>query len=261
MTPRLAALLVVLAAAPALAHDTWLLPTGPASAPGMLAFELTSAGSFPEPESAVAAARIARSGLRLAGRTGPLESAGPGAKSLHLRGRAEGAGLAAAWIETHPRTLTLKAKDLAHYLEEVGAGDTIGDDWKSSGLAAWRESYVKLAKAFLRVGDAPDDRSWGEAVGLELEIVPERDPTSLRPGESLAVRLLFKSQPLAGLAVGAATRGRSLPLQKTDGNGRVTLALGSAGPWLLRATRLERASLPDADWRSWFATLTFEVAP
>ena len=79
MTPRLAVLLVVLAVATALAHDTWLLPTEPASAPGMLTFELTSAGSFPEPESAVAAVRIARSGLRLAGRTEPLESAGPGA--------------------------------------------------------------------------------------------------------------------------------------------------------------------------------------
>lgn len=260
MTPRLVPIFAVLAAAPAAAHDTWLLPRQPASAPGMVEFELTSAGSFPDPESAPAAARIARSGLRLAGRTEALQAAGQDAKALRLRARAEGAGLAAAWIETHPRTLTLKPKELTHYLEEVGA-DTIGVEWKSSGLAAWRESYAKLAKALVRVGAAPDDPSWGEAVGLELELVPERDPTSLRPGESLSVRVLFRGRPLADLAVGAATRGRSLPLQKTDADGRVSFALASAGPWLVRATRIERASLPDADWRSWFATLTFAVAP
>jgi hypothetical protein len=255
---RLVLLFGVLAASPAGAHDTWLLPRPPAAA-GSLEFELTSAGSFPAPESAVAADRIARSGVRLAGRTEPLQAAGKSAKALRLRARAEGEGISAAWVETHPRTLTLKADELAHYLEEIGAGDSIGAEWKRSGLAAWRESYVKLAKALVRVGAARDDPSWGEPVGLELELVPERDPTSLRPGESLSLRLIFRGRPLPDLAVGAVGGGQSLPLQKTDAEGRVSFALAGSGPWLVRATRLERASRADADWRSWFATLTFVI--
>lgn len=258
---RLTPLLVVLAAAPAGAHDTWLAPARTAAPPGTLEFHLTSGGGFPDLESAVAAARLARSGLRLAGRSGPLEPAGESAAALLLRARVEGAGCATAWVETHPRTLELTPAELAHYLEEVGAGDSIGVEWKKSGLAAWRESYVKLAKALVRVGKGPDDRSWGEPVGLELEIVPERDPTLLRPGQPLSLRLWFRGQPLEGLAVGAETRGRSLPLLKTDAAGRVAFAIDAAGPWLIRATRLERAARPDADWRSWFATLTFEAAP
>jgi uncharacterized GH25 family protein len=163
-------------------------------------------------------------------------------------------------VETRPRTLTLKPQELDHYLEEVGAAETIGAEWKGSGLRSWRESYVKLAKALVRTGSTRADASWGEAVGLELELLPGSDPTSLRPGERLGVQAVFKGRPLAGLAIGAATRGRSLPLQEADALGRVSFAIDGPGPWLIRATRLERAKLPDAEWRSWFATLTFEVA-
>jgi hypothetical protein len=256
---RPALLLALLAGSPLGAHDTWLVPRQPASAAGTLEFDLTSSGAFPAPESAVAADRIARSGLRLAGRTEPLEAAAKNAQALRLRARTGGEGIATAWVETRPRTLTLKPDELAHYLEEVGAGDTIGAEWRRSGLGAWRESYVKLAKTLTRVGGARDDASWGEAVGLELELLPERDPTSLRPGESLGVRLSFRGQPLPGLAVSAAARGRSLPLQKADAEGRVSFTLDRAGPWLVRATRLERAAGADADWRSWFATLSFVI--
>jgi uncharacterized GH25 family protein len=260
MNARVTLLLLVLAAAPAAAHDTWLLRAGAPSTPHSLEFELTSAGSFPEPESAVAAARILRSGLRLAGRQEPLEAAGQRAKALRLRARATGDGIAVAWVETKPRTLTLSPQELDHYLEEVGARETIGPEWKRSGLASWRESYVKLAKALVRAGSSRTDASWGEAVGLDLELVPESDPTSLRSGERLVVRAVFKGQPLAGLAIGAATAGRSLPLQTSDAQGRASFPIDGAGPWLIRATRLERAALSDAEWRSWFATLTFEVA-
>jgi hypothetical protein len=248
--------LIAFAAVPAAAHDTWLL-SRPGAPAGMLEFELTSAGSFPAPESVVAADRIARSGFRLGGHSQPLQPAGGDAKVLLLRARAEAAGLATAWIETRPRILTLNQGELAHYLEDIGAEAT-GVEWKRSGLASWRESYVKLAKALVRVG-AAEDASWAEAVGLELEIVPERDPTSLGLGESLGIRLLFRGQPLAGQTVSVVQREGGLPLQKTDAEGRVRFTLVGTGPWMVRATRLERASLPNADWRSWFATLTFEL--
>jgi uncharacterized GH25 family protein len=261
MSARKVLLVAVLAAAPAAAHDTWLAQNRSLSVPGTLEFELTSGGGFPDPESPVEAKRVARSGLRLSGRDAPLEPANGGTTALRLRSRAAGPGFAAAWIETRPRTLELTPQELAHYLEEVGAADTIGAEWKSSGLSTWRESYVKLAKTLVRLGKGPDDRSWGEPVGLELEIMPERDPTSLRPGESLSFRLSFKGKPLEGLAVGADKRGGSLGLRKTDSEGRVAFAIDAAGPWLIRATRIERAALPDADWRSWFTTLTFDVAP
>jgi hypothetical protein len=251
------ALLLAFAAAPVAAHDTWLLPR-PGAPAGMVEFDLTSAGTFPAPESVVAADRIARSGLRLAGRSEPLQPAGHDDKALRLRSRTAGVGLATAWIETRPLTLVLNEGELAHYLEDIGA-EAIRAEWKAAGLRSWRESYVKLAKSLVHVGGPSADASWAEPVGLELEIVPERDPTTLRPDETLGVRVLFRGQPLAGQPVAAVRGGGGSGLRRTDAQGRVSFALDLAGPWMVRATRLERASRPEADWRSWFSTLTFDL--
>jgi uncharacterized GH25 family protein len=260
MKTTVAAALLSLAA-PCLAHDTWLSLSGSTPGPGgRVAFELTSAGGFPKPESAVAAGRLARTGLRLAGSSVPHEPQPSGKQALRLAAPLTGAGSAVAWVETRPRTLKLTAEQLAHYLEEVGAGETLSREWKNSGLSTWRESYVKLAKTVFRVGADSGDRAWAEPLGLDLEFVPDTDPSSLRSGDTLSVRLLWKGLPLVGSAVGAASRGRSLPLRHTDADGRVALAIDAEGPWLIRATRIERAPLPDADWQSWFATLTFTAA-
>jgi twitching motility protein PilT len=56
---------------------------------------------------------------------------------------------------------------------------------------------VKHAKTYVRVGRRADS-SWSEPLGLGLEIVPTADPTSLRAGSPLQVRLLKDGQPLAG---------------------------------------------------------------
>ena len=59
----------------AVAHDTWLLPAKfEVPAPGEIVAEGTSAMHFPTPEVAMRADRIARSGVRLAGKTTTLET-------------------------------------------------------------------------------------------------------------------------------------------------------------------------------------------
>lgn len=261
MTMKLSGtVLLLLAAAPAFSHDTWLSAKRPVPQPGgRAAFELTSAGRFPKPESVVAGDRLVRTGLRLGGAVVPLEPQAGGRRALRLAAPLRSAGAAVAWIETRPRTLTLTPKLLTEYLEEVGATQTIGEEWRKSGLATWRESYVKLAKTVFRVGADAGDRGWAEPVGLALEIVPETDPTALKPGDPLAVRLLLDGRPLAGLATGAVGERGPAVLRTSDDQGRATFTLGSDGPWLIRATLLRRASLPDADWQSWFTTLTFAV--
>jgi hypothetical protein len=105
------------------------------------------------------------------------------------------------------------------------------------GIATCRVSLdTSYAKAIVRVGDSPDE-SWREPVGLGLEIVPLADPTRLRAGDSIAVRVLEAGRPLAGLALRAMTRGRAPALVTTDANGVATFALAAAGPWLIAGTQ------------------------
>lgn len=254
-------LLVLACVTTASAHDTWLLPAKARVQPGeVVAFELTSAGEFPRPESAVRAERLVARSFRVAGATNALEPR-LAAKVLRLSAKAGGAGIATAWIETRPRTLELKPSQVLHYLEEIGALDTAGAEWKKSGQAAWRESYVKIAKAYVRVGEPVGDRSWAEPLGLTLEIVPEKDPTDLRPGDELCVRILFDGRSLPGLSVGAVAAFGSPVLKKTDAEGRVSFVLDRPGAWLVRATHLRPAGGQGRDWSSHFTTLTFDVGP
>jgi uncharacterized GH25 family protein len=251
--------LLFLAAGTAFAHDTWLIPAHFAVPPGAtVRLELTSAMRFPEAESAVAADRLAATGARLGGRTLPLVVKGEAAKALELTTKPSAAGIETLWVESRPRTLSLGPAEVEEYLDEIGAPASVRARWKSSGR--WRETYRKLAKTFVRVGEPGTDRSWADPVGVDLEIVPEEDPTAVRAGSPLPIRVLRQGQALPGFSVAAARAGRS-SMRTTDANGRASFMLDEAGPWLIKGTLLEESRAADTDWESLFTTLTVSVRP
>lgn len=255
------AAVLVLSTSALRAHDTWLLPaefTVPAGATVRL--DLTSAMRFPEPETPLAADRLAVTGARIGGRTLELQPVKPTAAVLPLSVALPADGIAALWVESRPRTLSLKPAEVEEYLHEIGAPERVRSIWKKTGR--WRESYRKIAKTFVRVGSGAGDTSWRDPVGAALEIVPEQDPTGLRAGDVFRVRVLHDGRGLAGFSVGAATSGMSeATLRTTDGDGRVAFTLDRPGPWLLKGTRIVESTAADRDWDSVFTTLTVSVLP
>lgn len=251
----------ILVASASAAHDTWLLPErGAAPAGTTVALELTSGMAFPSPETAIAVERVASSGVRLGGRTDELGDRQKGEKALALRARLHADGVATFWVALHPRTLDLEPAQVEEYLAEIGADATVRARWQATPALRWRERYSKHAKSYVRVGTPKDDRSWTEPVGMKLELVPERDPTGLRAGDELVVRLLLGGQPLPGVAVGLVREGSEHGgLTKTDAEGRASFRLGERGRWLLRAVHLRPATDSELDWESDFATMTFEA--
>jgi hypothetical protein len=229
-----------------------------------LVLDLTSAMDFPTPETAARPDRLVDKNIRLNGTVSSLEVSPPrsGAKALQLSARPTVAGLATVWIATRPRTLDLKPDEVEHYLQEIGAVDTVGEQWRRSPDKAWRETYVKVAKTFVRVGDTRKDESWSEAVGASLELVPAGDPTALSSGQDLAFLLLSKGTPIADLAVGAVAAVSAKPaLVKTDAEGRVTFRLDRPGPWLFRTTLIRPVAGRPGEWESVFTTVTVDVKP
>jgi uncharacterized GH25 family protein len=249
----------------AAAHDTWILPARWSVSVGQpLTVDLTSAMDFPRPESPARPDRIVDRKVRLAGAVSSLEvsPAGVGAKALPLSSTPNAAGVATVWVTTRPRTLDLKPDEVSHYLREVGADDTIGEQWRRSPERTWRETYVKVAKTFVLVGAVPKDDSWREPVGASLELVPVSDPTALAAGQDLAFVLLWNGEPQADVAVGAVGgRGAVSALVKTDAHGTVTFRLDSPGPWLFRATLIRPAAGRPGEWDSVFTTVTVSVEP
>jgi nickel transport protein len=115
----------------------------------------------------------------------------------------------------------------------------------------------KCAKAFLRPTEA-----WSKSVGLRFEIVPEKDPLSLRPGDALPVQVLLDAKPVEGVALKIGTAGHPDPkgLPKSDKDGKVSLVIPEAGFQVIAAAiKVPRQGDPDADVLSLSSSLTFEV--
>src|SRR5688572_17003601 len=153
---------------------------------------------------------------------------------------------------------TMKAAPFLQYLQEenlTGAIDLrkkLGETEKPG-----RERYSMYLKSIVLAG-TPND-GYKRVVGMPIEIVPEKDPSQLKAGETLPVRVLFKGKPAANLQLFSASVGKpNKNIGKTDANGRLNVPV-SKGRWRLHTIRMERITAPDADWESFWATLTFEI--
>jgi hypothetical protein len=119
------------------------------------------------------------------------------------------------------------------------------------------ESYVRCAKLMLKVGSG---RGADRLTGMPLELVAERNPYDLAPGEALPVRLYYEGKPIGGVQITAFSKSHAQERQlvRTDGEGRARINLPTAGPWLLNAVHMfEPGPRDKAHWLSLWASLTF----
>jgi uncharacterized GH25 family protein len=253
----IAACALALASA-ARAHDTWMLAKTPPSG-ATVTFGVTSGMSFPRIEAGPRSDRVAASGWRLGSRSGGFDGMQEGDSVLVVTGEIDGEGTAVGWIAFEPREIDLEEAEVAEYLDEIGAPESLRRAWESLGAdRTWHEVYTKYAKAFIRLGDGGDDESCVPALGAAVELVPLRDPTGLAAGDELVVRVLKKGYAVEGQAVGAVcgADGRTT-LKYSNQSGHVTIPIHRGGPWLIRATEVRRQS--DGTWASDFTTMTFTV--
>lgn len=253
--------LILLIALVASAHDTWLLARRASVPPGAVArLDLTSGMTFPALDYAIKPERVNSARCRLNGKTFDIARSSA-AKSLALRVRLPDAGIATLWVELKPKSLELTPKQVEEYFDDINAPAQLRQSWMNvGGKKRWREIYTKHTKTFVKVGEALADRSWADPVGMALEIVPEKNPTTLRAGDDFPVRVLRNGSPLPNFSLGIVREGNSLSeFQTTDAEGRVTFRLARSGKWLLRGTELRPSNKPGAEWESDFTTLTIEV--
>lgn len=124
-----------------------------------------------------------------------------------------------------------------------------------------KENYIRHAKALVQSGDQFDIDQSARVFGYTLEIVPQSNPYRKKPGASLAVQVLFRGVPAADILLHAIAKNDPADLQqiRTDRQGRATIKLDRAGPWLLKAVKIVRIKEGKADWQSHWASLTFAV--
>jgi uncharacterized GH25 family protein len=178
------------------------------------------------------------------------------------------------WLgyESRPTPIELAAEKFESYLAAEGLEHVI-EARKQRGASGTkgREIYSRSVKSLLRVGapaqlgaqaTASDRSGIDRRLGLPLEILVEQNPYEMNPGDKLAVRVEFEGKPLTNALVGCASRTDAIHDQRarTDKDGRVVLTLDHSDAWLVRVVHMIPASADEhADWRSYWASLTFEL--
>jgi uncharacterized GH25 family protein len=252
----------------ALGHDLYLLPDRFRVSPGeTLGIALHNGDAFPESEASVKIARIRDAALRSGTSVSKVSALAVQEKRKVGTATVPGSGTLLLTVRTVPNFIEMTPDKFVSYLEEEGLTEIV--KWrKEHGETArpGRERYSKYAKALLVAGQA--DEGYRRAAGFVIEIIPEKDPYQLKPGDALPVQVLFRNEPAADLALEAAWvgAGGEKKIQKiqvigrTDSNGRISVPLTAAGRWRLHSIKMERCAEPKvADWESSWASLTFEV--
>lgn len=173
------------------------------------------------------------------------------------------------WIGYQSRAFPtqIDCRTFEGYLVEEGL-ERIVRERERTGTSArpGRERFYRCAKALLEVGGEKGDRTANGVdgpLGFTLELVPQRSPYALRPGDELPLTVLFRGQPLAGVLVVAMSRDdpEKAVRARTNAAGQAALPIGHSGFWLVKAVHMEAAP-PSAgvDWESWWASLTFDLA-
>jgi uncharacterized GH25 family protein len=259
------AMFVAAAAAPAGAHEFWFEPERFSVAPGEAspARLMVGIGRDREPWN-VGPQRVSR--LTVHGPGGMRDVRG----GLREPGSSAGAvvrypapGLHVVAFESLNDLSVLPAERFHAYLADEGLQTAIAFR-TARGQAArpGRELYSRRAKALVQAGapSAADDQRATSAVGLTLEIVPERNPYRLEPGAPLPVRVLYRGRPLEGalvklfcLDVGHTP----LAQLRTDRSGRAAFTTPREGDWLLSVVWTRPVAARTADFETVFSSLTF----
>lgn len=258
------------------AHDFWLIPDPFRVASGaQVEIYGQTSSRFPTSESAVTRDRVADARVLGATATESIDDLSERGTSLVIRHRPEGAGQRVVAVTLHPRSVRESAASFRRYLELEGAPEALARVDRE-GLLRGRDSvtrrYAKYAKTLVEVGTG-GPAAFSRTAGHPLEFVPERDPASLRPGDTLVLRLLYRGQPLENAPVHAgsvpaaerrpqlAASAASPDLHLTSrGGGRLRVPVATGGLWNVRTLHVVQADAGSgADWDTHWATFVFVV--
>jgi uncharacterized GH25 family protein len=170
-------------------------------------------------------------------------------------------GLLILGYRSNPSPVTLTAAKFNQYLKDEGL-DTIASmrAARNQSNNDAKEIFSRCAKSLVLSGPAAES-SGDRRLGFTLELMAEKNPYTLAPGQELPLDLTYEGHALAGALVVAMNR--SHPEAKitgrTDQNGRVKFRLTEPGAWLIKAVHMIQAPPgSNAEWASFWASLTFQ---
>lgn len=269
MNIKIAALSLLLASAPLVAHDFWIQPQRFQAEPGApvaLTFQVGHAAARERwgrldriillQDFAQGRRRDMRPDLRTNG--GPADVvtrfATPGVHVIAMQSNHATSSLPAIRFNDYVKLEGLTPILVAR--RRAGTSDQIG-----------RERYSRRAKALIQVGTqtAANSAQATRALGFKLEIVPERNPYALGASRLLPVRVMYNGRRLPGATVKLTNLefdAKPLATAITDREGRAVFRVPAVGDWLVNVLWSEPVrGDPEVEFDTTFSSLTFGYEP
>ena len=269
--------LCVLATAATLsAHDFWIVPNAfMVAADGVVEVRGQTSVKFPTTLSAVTPERVADARMIGAADEVRIADLSVSGKSLMLRQRPSKAGQQVIAVALVTRTSRAAPAGLKRYIALEGApalAERYDGEGAFRGTDSLEQKTTKYAKTVVEIGQG-GPRAFSRKAGHALEFVPVTDPATVKVGDVVSVRLLFRGQPLAGAHLhagwapeAAITDSSALPKDVkdhslvTDADGMAQVKVDHDGLWNIRT--LHAAPTPDnpKSWEVAFATIVFQAS-
>lgn len=250
------------------AHDFFLVPGAFPFASGRdMEILAQSSSRFPTSAGAIAFARVARAVMIGSdGETSITEMSHRGT-SLVLKSRPASDGQRIIAVDLVSRSARQTPADFLRWLKLEGAGDAadhIAHAGSLTGLDSITRTDAKRAKTIVDVGQG-GPRTFSRSSGQMIEFIPAHDPFTLRAGDTLRARILFRGSPLAAISVHASVPAPEDTAIKaepdvhlvSDAQGIVALPVRKTGLWLIRTIHVLEASR--GNWETHWASLVFRA--
>lgn len=172
-------------------------------------------------------------------------------------------GTYAIGISTKTRENTRTGAEFNKFLEEDGMPDVLDARRKNNELdKGATQRYSKYVRAIFQVGDSLSE-DYKRSLNHPVELIPQKNPYSLKAGDSVSVLCLLNEKPLANQFVIAGWEAKDGTLHsvnaRADSKGVARFKLTSAGKWFVKTIHMEKVSEPGLDYESKWATLTFQI--
>jgi len=122
-----------------------------------------------------------------------------------------------------------------------------------------RSSYY--TKVLMQAGEHADD-TYKKVIGFPIEIIVEKNPYSLKPGETMPFTILWQGKPLFGTQVKIWNIHNNLTTQQsiyTQQDGRMETRVSNAGLWIVSVVQMVPSKQAGVDWISYRSSLVFSL--
>ncbi len=261
---RIVTLSLLIIATPAVAHDFWIQPINFRVNPNAAVPFIFQVGHGKDRERWNNPDRILALNHFYLGKTRDVRATVRRGQDYDFVLAGAAPGLHVVAVQSNLATSVLSATRFNSYAREEGLVPILAIR-KAEGKegSPGRERYSRRAKTLLQVGPmtAASQSYATRAIGLKLEIVPERSPYALGTARILPLHVLYKGRRLPNATVKLTSLGadeRPLAVAVTDRQGRAQFRIPAGGSWLVNVLWSEAVrDNPKIEFDTTFSSLTF----